>query len=483
MTSSTSHLRRLRLFAAGALATAAGVVALAPAAQAADDRLTLKPVAVCIDRSTSWLPTVEVTNNTDQTGKFNGGRFTPLDGQPIGPHETVTFPDRPISTAGPVEVSIAVWWPDLQQTVLYKASVRNPAGCHPDLAKIPPNNCQDKPSGTVQDSDSRRAVIRQIELFCPGLSLTDGVGVYTRAEDRSWHLYDFRTATIDNAHPRAEIPINWAACESAYDFSFSGNDLPEILPEYMLQTRTKHLVGRSCTDVPKLKTTTACDGTLTVDLTQSTQAADEYTVTSAADASFTRTVPLAAGAGTTLTIPAKAAGSVHIKGKRQIQGAPYEWDLQAAPAPQCAPALTSTIAFTAQCTTMTIAVRNTGTAPVNAQIQLSGSTYPDDLITVQPGKTATIVADTTKAAAATVQSVDTVKSYVYKKPATCGTTPPSSTPPTAGATPTSNAGGSAGGGSGLPITGAPTMSLVAGAAALVALGAALLLLGRRRRRF
>jgi hypothetical protein len=197
----------------------------------------------------------------------------------------------------------------------------------------------------------------------------------------------------------------------------------------------------------------ACDGTVTVTLSNDKDAtkAAQFTVTGAGG--FTQTVSVAAGASSTMVVPAAAASAITVSVDGQ-QVATGSWKDPG----NCAPVAVSS---KSDCTSLTVTLDNpAGNRPADVVVS-DGTTSQDVTLPAGGSKTLTFAGKTGLTVSVTLTPGTTPTMVKWTPAAACQTTPP--------AAPT------------LPVTGSHLGPLIGTGAGLLGLGAAVLYVLYRRR--
>jgi LPXTG-motif cell wall-anchored protein len=199
--------------------------------------------------------------------------------------------------------------------------------------------------------------------------------------------------------------------------------------------------GVKCTQ-PQSTYVPACDGSVTVHLSNSGKYTSEFVVTAG---EFKKNASVAAGKAADIVVPA-GAGAIKVTADGKDVGS-YAWTQPE----DCPP---PTVGVTASCDTVTISVTNpVGNQPITAVATYGTQEKP---VAVAAGKTGVVTFPTGSSTQAKVVigSLDLSLNVTYPTPADCGW---------------------------LPTTGAKVTGVAAAGALLVGAGAAIFFLSRRRR--
>ncbi|MFI5931343.1 cell wall anchor protein [Actinoplanes sp. NPDC051494] len=322
------------------------------------------------------------------------------------------------------------------------------------------------------------------------------------------YLFDSATATITNENRSVELSADLPACNVQADLFFGGEGdiIPEITEGGKRYNDTKlgsnaGTGGRSegpdgwfnggskACQSPAVEPLSSCDGSITVNLSN-TGELSRYPVDFTVKAGeFSRTVTVAPGKGDTVEVPA-GSGTVTVTADG-LDTVTYDWE-RPADCPQ--PSLT----VENDCKTVTVTVTNPeGVTPATATVTYGGESKS---LTVAPGESGNVTFPAGEATEATVVFEGQKPATIAVEAKECGEngggTPspspsasasasataspsPSTTPSGDGST-----GGNAGGDDtegGLPVTGAAAGGIAAGAVALLVAGGVLFFLARRRK--
>ncbi len=220
--------------------------------------------------------------------------------------------------------------------------------------------------------------------------------------------------------------------------------------------------GTCVQDHPKPHATfaSACDGSVTVTLTNDADATKSAYFTVTGDGGFSKTATVAAGGSTDVLVPPASAGHIVV-----MEGNTKVGESSWTEPNDCAPVKVSS---RSDCTTLTITLENpAGNRPVDAIVKSGDDT---ENVTVPPGGSKDVTFPATDGTTATVSfsaaaalagklAVTDVPplTITWERPATCATTPP------------------------LPTTGSHLGPVIGAGVGLLALGAGLLALLFRRR--
>jgi len=219
---------------------------------------------------------------------------------------------------------------------------------------------------------------------------------------------------------------------------------------------------------PHATASSACDGTVLVTVSNDAAATKSATFTITGTNNFsTTTAAIPAGGHADVTVPAASASQISVM-SGQTELGPFSWS---APT-DCAPVK---VASKSDCTTLTVSLENpAGNTPVDAtvtsgdkteKVTIPSGTTKDVTFPASAGTTATVTfgsgaADSAKVAAAAAAAATTPITVSWVSPgAVCTPTSPPS----------------------LPQTGAKLGGIIGAGAALIVVGAGLLLFLRRRR--
>lgn len=209
---------------------------------------------------------------------------------------------------------------------------------------------------------------------------------------------------------------------------------------------------------PNASFESACDGSVTVTLTndQEAKVPAKFTVTAG---DFTKELTVEAGKSEQVVVPAENAAEIIVKSGRKVFKGGFETP------EDCAPVK---VASRSDCDSLTIAIENPkGNASVEATLTPKGGEA--QTVTVAAGETKEVKFDATEGTVVTVTIGEDSADVPWEKPANCESPSPSPTP------------GAGGGGPALPTTGAATGTAVGIAAVLLAAGTGLFFFFRRRR--
>lgn len=217
------------------------------------------------------------------------------------------------------------------------------------------------------------------------------------------------------------------------------------------------------TSKPAATFASQCDGTVVVTLVNAKEATKDATFVVTGKDGFTQTKVVAAGKDDTITVPAKNAGSIVVteKGKDQPV-ATGKWTEPKGCTKPSEPK--GTLEFT--CTEMIFTIENPKDGKT-VTITFTPNKGEAQTLVVAPGETksAKFAASEGLTVTPKAEGLDDTGPIAWEKPADCTTPVP---------------GGGAGGPT-LPKTGAPAGLIAGGAAALLAIGAGLFFMARRRR--
>lgn len=518
----------------GAIALAVPSVAAGPTAlgggNSHDNQLSVSGEAECLHASGEWVITWTLTNQRNRDATITAITSTPSTPVTVVGGSTAlsgsVIPKKVASTLGKLEATqtvpgsassakleIKVTWPqdngnDKIDTSTQEGTVTFVGG--PCTA---PPTCIDAAKASYAhtfDGPAGKATVRlKGDLpLCEGDSQSFSlVSYYAPAAVALWpqYAYDTDSATIDREHPSIDLSVDVPGCFTQVDLVWGGKDVI-IDPMVAGGARYNDLKlgsggapgnrsegghgwyngGNLTCAVPAATLVSACDGSVTVHLTNGADAhyAAPFKVT--AEGGFDSGVSVAPGESKDVVVPADKAGSITISmdGKVIAKGS---WQR-----PEDCPA--PTVGVEATCDTFAVSVTNpAGNLPVAASIVYGGETKK---ITVAPGTSekVTFTAGTDTDATVTFTDYDLPPvTAVYVKPASCTSTQsPSASPSTpvespsvspsqsnpTESTPTPSPSGS---GPGLPVTGTQ-IGLFAGVGAVLVGAGIVLVLGARRRR-
>jgi hypothetical protein len=206
-----------------------------------------------------------------------------------------------------------------------------------------------------------------------------------------------------------------------------------------------------------------CDGSVVVTLVNAKDATMDATFVVTGEGGFTAEKTVAAGEDDTVTVPAENAGKIAVteKGEREPI-ATGEWTEPEGCTQPSEP--TGEVIFT--CDELIFGIANPEDG-VSITITFTPNMGEPKVVTVAPGETETVTfpAEEGLTVTPTAEGLET-EAIAWEKPADCD-----------------NGAGGGGGGEGptLPVTGAAAGGMAAGAALLLAVGAGLFLVARRRR--
>lgn len=201
---------------------------------------------------------------------------------------------------------------------------------------------------------------------------------------------------------------------------------------------------------PNASFTSACDGSVTVTLTNAEDAKmpAEFEVSGAGG--FTEKVSVKPGDSKSVTVPAKSAEKITVTSGDETFKGGFEQPANCEPVK---------VAALSDCDSITVSLENPeGTTPVEATVTRGDKT---EKVTVAPGETKEVSFPAEEGTKVTVTIGDQSAEIAYEKPENCG--------------------GAAGGGPELPVTGASVGGAIGVAAGLLAIGAVLYFVFRRRR--
>lgn len=308
------------------------------------------------------------------------------------------------------------------------------------------------------------------------------------------YTYAFDSKVIDNSNRTVDLKVDVPDCNTQVDLFFGGEkdiikELVDNGPRYgnkKLGTGSG-LGGRStgprgavnggnkACQQPTVEPVSACDGTLTLKLSN-TGKISAYPVEFAVTAgSFTRKVTVAAGKGDSVTVPA-GSGEATVTADG-LKTETYTW----AQAENCE---LPGVIVESDCDTVVITVENpAGTKPVTAKIVYGGET---ETVEVKADEAVEVTFDRSDATVATIDfpglDVEPIKATIEDQDCDGGNGGGGN-----GDGGNGDGGGNGGGddgngdGGGLPLTGPAAAGIAGGAGVLLALGAVLFFLARRRR--
>lgn len=209
---------------------------------------------------------------------------------------------------------------------------------------------------------------------------------------------------------------------------------------------------------PNVSFESACDGSVTVTLTNGEEAKvpANFTV-SAGD--FSKQVTVEPGKSEQVVVPAANAAAIIVKSGKKV----FEGGFEALE--NCAPVK---VASRSDCDSLTISIENpVGSAPVDATLTPKGAEA--QTVTVAPGETKEVKFDAEEGTVVTVTIGEESSDVEWKNPGDCESPSPSPAP------------GEGGGGPELPVTGSSLGTAAGVGAALLAIGTGLFFFFRRRR--
>jgi LPXTG-motif cell wall-anchored protein len=202
---------------------------------------------------------------------------------------------------------------------------------------------------------------------------------------------------------------------------------------------------------PNASFESACDGSVTVTLTNAEDAKAPAEFTVEGTGGFSKQATLKPGESLPVTVPASSAGKIVVTAGKETFTGGFE-------APKgCAPVK---VASRSDCDSLTVSIENPkGTTPVDATLTPKGGDA--QTVTVAPGEAKEVKFDAEQGFEVTLTIGDQSGKIPWKQPANCG--------------------GAAGGGPSLPVTGASIGTAAGIGAVLLAAGVGLFLVVRRRR--
>ena len=317
------------------------------------------------------------------------------------------------------------------------------------------------------------------------------VSYYAPSASATWPQYKFDSTVgvIDAQHPTVDLKVQVPACYTQVDLVWGDELINPMVsggarygdrklgspgaPGNRSSGKPAWFNGGSTTcAAPAATMVSACDGTVTVHLSNGADAhyAAPFKVTAGLDGTFVKELSVQPGESADVVVPANAAGkiTVAVDGEFVAEGM---WQPGHCTLP--------TVSSESTCDSFVISVTNPqGNLPAEASIAYNGQTKK---ITVEPGKTEKVSFTPGEATEATVTFTDYDRkvTVAYTKPSGCASESPSpSASPSAPGTPSPSASTS---GPGLPVTGVQ-VGLMAGIGALLLGGGAILMLGARRRK-
>jgi LPXTG-motif cell wall-anchored protein len=205
---------------------------------------------------------------------------------------------------------------------------------------------------------------------------------------------------------------------------------------------------------PHVVFSSACDGTVTVTLSNDADAKKNATFTVTGAGGFSQTKTVAPGGSVDVVVPASASGDITVT----VPGSPnatYSW----VEPDNCAPVKVSSLS---NCTQLIVHVENPQGNRAKTFVITSGSTSEEFTLAGGESKEFTFPGGAGVSATVKLKGKDDGTTVTWENPGTCA--PPTTTTPP------------------LPVTGASLTSLIGIGGALVLVGGALLLVLRYRRR-
>ena len=219
---------------------------------------------------------------------------------------------------------------------------------------------------------------------------------------------------------------------------------------------------------PTATVAAACDGDVAVKLANDSKATRDASFTVSGTDGFTKTAGVKPGKDTTITVPARNAARIKVTESGQEKPL---FDDKPAEAKDCVEPGEPTGSIQMTCDSLIFQIENPKDGRT-VTVTLTPNKGDAQTLVVKPGETGTATFKAVEGLTVTpeAEGLDDASPIAWKKPAEC-TSPSPGTPP---------AGGGAGGPT-LPKTGAPAGLIAGGASALLAAGAVLFVVARRRR--
>ncbi|MEV0270918.1 cell wall anchor protein [Hamadaea sp. NPDC050747] len=323
------------------------------------------------------------------------------------------------------------------------------------------------------------------------------VSYYAPSASATWpqYKYDSVVGVVDAEHPTVDLKVNVPACYTQVDLVWGDKLINPMVANGERYNDRKlgssgapgnrskgpqawYNGGSKACVTPEATMVSACDGTVTVHLTNSGTDAKydaPFKVVAGLDGSFVKEVTVAPGKSVDVVVPADKSGKITVSsGKDFIAEGMWQPG-------HCTP---PTVSSESTCDKFTVSVSNPeGDLPAEAVVTYGSETKN---LTVQPGKTETVTFTPGDATEATVSFPDFDKEVTvsYVKPTECASGSPSPSPSASSpGVPGSESPSPSPSTStpGLPVTGVQ-VGLIAGVAALLLGGGAVLLVMARRRK-
>jgi hypothetical protein len=320
------------------------------------------------------------------------------------------------------------------------------------------------------------------------------VSYYAPSASATWPQYKFDSAVgvIDAQSPTVDLKVQIPACYTQVDLVW-GDELINPMVSGGARYGDRKLGsggapgnrssgvpawyngGTKTCATPAATMVSACDGTVTVHLSNGGDAhyAAPFKVTAGLNSSFVKEIAVQPGQSADVVVPAESASKITISS---------DGDFIAEGMWQPGHCALPTVSAKSTCDTFVISVSNPeDNLPAEVSIAYGGETKK---VTIQPGKTEEVSfpagADKSEATV-TFTDFEREVTLAYTKPSECASQSPSPSPsgssPSVPGTPSP----SSSSGPGLPVTGVQ-VGLIAGIAAFLVAGGAVLLLGARRRK-
>ncbi|NUR72687.1 MAG: cell wall anchor protein [Hamadaea sp.] len=322
------------------------------------------------------------------------------------------------------------------------------------------------------------------------------VSYYAPSASATWpqYKYDSVVGVIDADHPTVDLGVDIPACFTQVDLVWGDKLINPMVANGERYNDRKlgsggapgnrskgpqawYNGGSKACVTPDATMVSACDGTVTVHLTNAGADAKydaPFKVVAGLDGSFVKEVTVQPGKSVDVLVPAEKGGKVTVSSGKDFV-AEGMWQ----PGHCALPTVTSE----STCDSFTVSVTNPeGNLPADATVRYGDQSKN---LTVQPGRTEKVTFAAGDATEATVSFPDFDKevTLVYTKPSDCASGTPSPRPTDSPGVPGSEtpSPSTSTGTPGLPVTGVQ-VGLIAGVAALLLGGGAVLLIGARRRK-
>ncbi|GAA2544992.1 hypothetical protein GCM10010435_12230 [Winogradskya consettensis] len=498
---------RVAAIAAGALVGLTGLVAIAAPASAAGPQITITGSAECNPAAGQWLVTWTVTNSGDSLARVDKLQTSPVPvpeltngtliprRNPSGVDGKQIFKQTVEGGVAAASVSFVGIWADNTKDADNKASVQL-GDCKPaETPCVGADDAKFHHTFAVADGKSTATVTLDDDVKLCDAEPVTLVTYFAPKTNFSVPQYAFahQSGTITNENRSVELTADLPACNAQVDLFFGdeGDIIPEITeggPRYNDKklgsagkpgNRSKgpqgwYNGGSKACQTPAVEPLSSCDGTVTINLSN-TGDLSKYPVDFTVKAGdFSRTVTVAPGKGDTVTVPAGAGPiTVTADGMDDVK---YEWQRPAdCPRP--------TLTVENDCRTVTVTVTNPeGVTPATATVVYNGETKT---VKVAPGSSekVTFPADDATEATVAFDGEEPVTVSVPKQE--CDENGGGSGGDDNGNNGGDNGNGGSGGGDddggGLPVTGAAAGGIAAGALALLVAGGVLFFVARRRK--